>query len=104
MTPVLDASLLVALATSEPAGALVEEPGHPIADDEEIHAPVLVYYEVASGLRKAIRGGRMRLEQMRPLLAPCRAMRSDGSIENTAVAGILGSDSRQMHDYDAARR
>lgn len=52
MTLVLDACLLVALASSEPAGALVEERlAEWIADDEELHAPALVYYEVASGLR-----------------------------------------------------
>jgi predicted nucleic acid-binding protein len=53
VTLVLDASLLVALASSEPAGALVEERlAAWVADDEDLHAPALVYCEVASGLRR----------------------------------------------------
>jgi predicted nucleic acid-binding protein len=60
VTLVVDASLLVALASSEPAGALVEErlTGW-VEDDEELHAPALVYYEVASGLRKALASGHL---------------------------------------------
>jgi predicted nucleic acid-binding protein len=75
VTLVLDASLLVALASSEPAGALVEERlAGWIAADEELHAPVLVYYEVASGLRKAIMSGRMRPEQIAPAVAIAEAV------------------------------
>jgi predicted nucleic acid-binding protein len=75
VTLVLDASLLVALASSEPAGALVEERlATWIADDEELHAPALVYYEVASGLRKAIRSGRMRPEQIGAAVALAEAV------------------------------
>jgi len=67
VTLVIDASLLVALASFEPAGAVVEER---LAADEDLHAPALVYYEVASGRRKAIVGGRMRPEQLRTAVAP----------------------------------
>lgn len=75
MTLVIDASLLVALASSEPAGVLVEERlGAWIADDEELHAPALVYYEVASGLRKAVVGGRMRREQLRAAVSLAEAV------------------------------
>jgi predicted nucleic acid-binding protein len=75
VTLVIDASLLVALASSEPAGVLVEERlGAWIAADEELHAPALVYYEVASGLRKAIAGGRMQRAQLHTAVALAEAV------------------------------
>jgi predicted nucleic acid-binding protein len=95
VTLVLDASLLVALASSEPAGAIVEERlAAWIADDEALHAPALVYYEVASGLRKAIVSGRMRPQQLRSAVALAEAVpltlhpRSDLA-QVVAVAGQL---------------
>jgi len=58
MPVVLDASLLVALASGEPAGALCEQRlDEWLSDGEALHAPALVYYEVASGLRKAVLRG-----------------------------------------------
>jgi predicted nucleic acid-binding protein len=58
MALVLDANLLVALASGEPAGALCERRlDEWLAAGEELHAPALVWYEVASGLRKAILRG-----------------------------------------------
>jgi predicted nucleic acid-binding protein len=95
----MDASLLVALASSEPEGALVEERlAAWIAADEELHAPALVYYEVASGLRKALVSGRMRSEQLSVAVALAELVpltihaRSD-LVEVIGVAGQLGRHS-----------
>ena len=102
MTLVVDASLLVALASSEPAGTLVEErPSAWIEDDEQLHAPALVYYEVASGLRKALVSGRMRPEQLATAVALAESVpltihaRSD-LVAVVAVAGQL--ERRSVYD------
>lgn len=102
MTLVVDASLLVALASSEPAGALVEERlTHRVEDDEELHAPALIYYEVASGLRKSVAGGRMRPDELATAVALAEAVpltihpRSD-LVQVIGLAGQL--ERRSVYD------
>ena len=72
-----------------------------IGEDEQLHAPALVYYEVASGLRKARVSGRMGPDQLAIAVALAESVpltihpRSD-LVQVVEVAGQL--ERRSVYD------
>jgi predicted nucleic acid-binding protein len=65
MLVVLDANLVVALASRDPRAGAVERHLHSwLEAGEELYAPALLPYEVASGLVRLSVGGRLPVDEL----------------------------------------
>lgn len=104
MTIVLDANLPVVLATTDPRAPLVERQIRAwLADGEDLHAPDLLPYEVASALTRLVAAGRLAQDDVTEVTQQIAAIpvtlhRLDDAAEVVQVALGLGRQSA----YDAA--
>ena len=102
MAVAIDAGLLVALASDEPALDAVErELERAVRAGEALHAPMLIRYEVASALRRAIWDGRMAPAQAPAALAvaqaiPVRLQPPRDLVRAVEIAALLGR--RRVND------
>jgi predicted nucleic acid-binding protein len=104
MAVVVDASIVVVLATGDPRRAAADRALRRwMTEGEEMHAPTLVVYEVASALTRLVLAGAISVEQMSALWPEIMALPitlhppGDGAAL-TAMALQL----RRQSAYDAA--
>jgi predicted nucleic acid-binding protein len=96
---------VIVIESSAMVDALVDEPVNPellaLLADEELHAPALLDFEVASALRGHARGGRLDQARLSEAVEDFGAFR----IERHQMTGLLGDilDLRENFTaYDAA--
>lgn len=104
MSVVLDANVLVVLALDRQRAGRVEELLHACkADEEELHAPVLLRYEVASALTLAVAAG-----QLAPESVAAASKRIDSipvvlhQLRDTAAVVAMAQRLERRSAYDAA--
>jgi predicted nucleic acid-binding protein len=113
---------LIVIESSAMVDALVGEPANPellaMLADEELHAPALLDFEVASALRGHVLGGKLGLErldeavddfaalaierhQMTPLLGPILALRNNFTVYDAAYVVLAQALEAPLATADA---